>query len=178
MEGVVAKLNEKLAEQMTGRKAPKEFPVLDASVLEMRETHQILREDVKMNGIRFEFPSGFNKLDLFEECRALTLLDDFEAMYDITMQMLANKDLVVKLRNTNGEFVTVLEAHIVDKFQNLRGYDFIDKYPIVVTWLTEFMQEELAKKYPLPGKILDQPKAAEKSGKSLVRRSPQTTPQS
>jgi hypothetical protein len=157
-------VNEGLAEKVSGRKAPRSFLVLDSEVMELSETHKILREDVKMNRVRYEFPSGFNKLDLFEECRALTLLEDFQTMYDITMQMLVNKDLVIKIKDNDGSFITLCEAHITDKFQDLRGYDAIDKYPVLVTWLTEFIAEELLKKYPLPGSEAPQSKAAEKKG--------------
>jgi hypothetical protein len=152
MEGIMSGINTELAEQIVGRRAPVKFPVLDASVMEYADTHRIMREDIKMNRIIYEFPSGLNKLDLFEECRALTLLEDFQTMYDLTMQLLVNKDMLIKIKNDDGSATLLCEAHITDKFQDLRGYDAIDKYPVLVTWLTEFMAEELIKKYPLPGK--------------------------
>ncbi len=168
MAGMV---NKSLAEKVSGRKPPKAFPVLDASVLEMEATHKVVREDVKQNRVIYEFPAGFNRLSLFEECRALTMLEDFETMYDITMQMLANKDLTIKMRNNDGSISVLCELHVTDRFQDLRGCDVIDRYPILVTWLTEFMAAELLKKYPLPGDEAPQPTAAkmskERGGKEL-----------
>ena len=160
----MAKINENVAEQLTGRKAPHRFPVLDSTASDQAETHRIIREDVRLNRIRYEFPSGLNKLDLFEECRALTKLDDFDTMYDLTMQMLADKDLVIKLQLEDGSFKQMCAIHVTDKFQNMRGDDFIDRYPVVITWLTQFMADALLKKYPLPGSDQDQPqtKAAKK----------------
>jgi hypothetical protein len=171
-------VNQDLAGLVSGRSAPASFPVMDSSSMELSDTHKILREDVKMNRIRYEFPSGFNKLDLFEECRALTLLDDFQTMYDITMQMLVDKDLVIKIKNNDGGYSMLCEAHITDKFQNLRGFDAIDSYPVLITWLTEFIAEELLKKYPLPGNDQPQPQTAEtqkkgtKAGKGTSKKYP------
>jgi hypothetical protein len=155
-------VNTALAEAVSGRRPPHQFPVLDASVLEMEATHKIVREDVKSNRMIYEFPAGFNKLSLFEECRALTLLEDFETMYDITMQMLVDKDLVIKIRNNDGSVTQLCEVHVTDRFQDLRGCDAIDAYPVVITWLTEFIAAELLKKYPLPGEEAPQPMVAKK----------------
>jgi hypothetical protein len=155
-------VNAELAQKVSGRKPPRQFPVLDASVLELEESNRIMREDVKQNRMVYEFPSGFNKLSLFEECRALTMLDDFQTMYDITMQMLVNKDLVIKMRNDDGTVTTLVEVHVTDRFQDLRGCEAIDKYPVLITWLAEFMAAELRKKYPLPGKEANPPATAEK----------------
>lgn len=168
----MAKVNAALAANITGREAPRDFPVLDSSVMDYAQVHRAMREDVKMNNIEFLFPSGFNKLSLFEECRAYTLLDDFEAMYDITMQLLVDKDLVVNLKLDDGTTVTKAAVHVVEKFQNLRGDNFIDEYPVVITWLCEFIAEMLAKKYPLPGNDPALPAAAKaKTGRSKKDRS-------
>jgi hypothetical protein len=158
-------VNESLAEQVSGHAAPHQFPVLDASVLELEEAHKVIREDVKQTRMVYEFPAGFNKLPLFEECRALTRLDDFETMYDVTMQMLVGKDVRIKLRGNEGYEETLCEFHVTERFQDLRGVDAIDRYPIIVTWLTEFMAAELLKKYPLPGKRAAGPATAERTRK-------------
>ena len=155
-------VNRDLARKVSGHDAPRQFPVLDAEVLELSEVHKIIREDVKQTRMIYEFPSGYNKLSLFEECRALTLLDYFETMYDVTMQMLVDKDLRIKIRNNDGSTTTLCEFHIVDRYQDLRGVDEIDKYPVLITWLTEFMAAELLKKYPLPGKEAARPATADK----------------
>jgi len=159
MAGMV---NKEMAEKMTGVKRPHEFLALDASSLEFEEAHKAIREDIKQSRMIYEFPSGFNKLSLFEECRALTMLDDFQAMYDITMQLLVDKDLTIKMRNNDGSVTTLCEVHVTDRFQNLRGVDVIDKYPILVTWLAEFIAADLLKKYPLPGKEAATPATAPK----------------
>ncbi len=156
----MAKINTELAESIAGRSAPRQFPVLDASVMDFSESHKVFREDVKVNRILYEFPAGFNQLSLFEECRALTRLDDFETMYDLAMQMLVDKDLVIKIKNDDGSYTTACAIHVAERFQNLRGDDFIDKYPVVITWLCEFLAESLSKKYPLPGKSSAPAKAA------------------
>ena len=66
---------------------------LDASVLKGKELEERLKVSVQQEKIRFEFPQGFAQLRLIEECRALNALDvtnpdNFDLMYDITMQML------------------------------------------------------------------------------------------
>lgn len=166
-------VNQDLAEKVTGRKAPHSFPVLSADILEMEESHKIIREDVKQNRVVFEFPAGFNQLPLLEECRALTQLEDFDTMYDVTMQMLVGKDVIIKMRHNDGTLHILEEMHIVDKFQNLRGYDAIDKYPVLITWMTEFMAAELLKKYPLPGS--ETPQSTTASSKSRRGKKPEST---
>lgn len=156
MNGVV---NEKLAETVSGRKEPHRFPVLDASIMDFAETHRIVREDIKQNKMRYEFPLGFNTLPLREECEALTKLDDFNVMYDVLMQMITDKDVVVKIMTADGNYQTLCTFHVTDRYQDLRGIKEIDEYPVVITWLTEFIAEYLVKKYPVPGKIASQTKA-------------------
>jgi hypothetical protein len=159
-----------MAEQATGRATPKQYPVLDASVLEMADAHRIVREDVKMNCVRYSFPAGFNKLPLFEECRALTKLDDFDVMYDVLMQMLENKDVRIELKDSNNRYQLLSEFHVTDRYQDLRGVDEIDEYPVLITWLTQFIATELLKKYPRPGSEVPPTKVAEKETKKGGRR--------
>jgi hypothetical protein len=145
-----------LGQAATGIAPPRSF-ALDASVSAYKEQHAIIREDVRQNKIRFRFPGGLNKLDLMEECRALTQLDDFDMMFDITMQMLTGKPLQITMYNEQGQEIVVAELQITDQYQNLRGNDFIDQYPIVVTWLVEWIGDYLSKKYPTPGSVQSVP---------------------
>ena len=156
---------ESLAEKVSGMKPPRSF-VLDASILENQDIHAIFKEDMKQNRIEFVFPSGVNKLDLFEECRALTKLDDFDTMFDLTMQMLVDKDLVINIIGNDNIKHEVCNVHITDRYQNMRGNDFIDEYPIVITWLTEFLGAQLAKKYPVLGESSVPKQAPEKKKKA------------
>jgi hypothetical protein len=165
-------MGDSFAEVAVGVTPPRSF-ILDASVLDMQEEHEILREDIRQNRIEFEFPSGINQVDLLEECRALTQLDDFDVMYDLAMQMLEGKDLVVRIKNYDNTKSELCTVHIVDKMQNLRAYQAIDDYPIIITWLTEFLGGMLLKKYPVPGS--DQPPLQEQektSGKKGSRAYP------
>ena len=73
---------------------------LDASILRNKQVEEAIRYNVQQNNIRFEFPQGFEQLRLIEECRALNALDvsdpdNFDLMYDITMQMLTGKVVFV-----------------------------------------------------------------------------------
>jgi len=170
-------VDEGMAERLTGVCAPRDF-TLDASVIEHAETHRIIREDIKMNRIVFKFPQGLNRVSLFEECRALTQLEDFDTMYDLTMQLLVNKDLEIYMRDDDGAQDLLCQIHIVDRYQDLRsGYEFIDEFPVVITWLTEFIGAYLTKKYPLPGKKQEkpQPVAAKTSKKKSGRQRYQVT---
>jgi hypothetical protein len=148
---------ENFAEQAVGVTPPRAFLALDASVLDQKETHEILREDIKANRIEYIFPDGLNQVDLVEECRALTRLDDFDTMYDLTMQMLAGKPVTINIKNPDGSKTVLCDFQVVDRYQNLRGVDVIDEYPCLVTWLAEFIAGHIAKKFPVPRKNLLQP---------------------
>jgi hypothetical protein len=140
---------QKLAERVAGAAPPRSF-VLDASALEFAEEHKIIREDVKRNRIVFEFPDGLNTVDLFEECRALDKLDDFDTMYDLTMQKLAGKPALIWMRQDDGSRTLLCKFHVTDRYQNLRGVNEIDQYPILVKWLADFVGADMLKKYPTP----------------------------
>jgi hypothetical protein len=130
--------------------APPRSFILDASVLDYQEEHRITRDDVKLNRVEFVFPDGLNSVDLFEECRAINKTDDFDTMYDLTMQMLEGKPVIINIKNFDGSKTELCSFQVVDRYQNLRGVDAIDSYPCLVTWLTEFIGAHLLKKYPLP----------------------------
>lgn len=125
---------------------------LDASVLRNKDFEEVIKYDVQQNRIRFEFPDGINQLDLIEECRAINALDitnpdNFDFMYDITIQMLVGKPVFVyyiedKKKEEIAHFV------ITDRYMNLRNIEIIDEYPVLVNWLVEFMAGMLGKKYP------------------------------
>jgi hypothetical protein len=137
------------AEEALGIKKPRSF-ILDASVLDNQDLQKIIIDDTKKNRVEYEFPDGFNKLDLYEECRALTLLDDLEAMYDVTMQLLVGKSVIIRMKNKDGVKTEICSFQVVDRFQNLRAIAAIDEYPCLILWLTEFIGASLLKKYPVP----------------------------
>jgi hypothetical protein len=125
---------------------------LDASVLRGKEIEESVRLSVQRDSIEFSFPEGFAQLRLIEECRALNALDvtdpdNFDLMYDITMQMLVGK--VVAINFKEGNVKKELSRFVVtDRYMNMRGVDIIDEYPILVNWLVEFVAGYLGKKYP------------------------------
>jgi hypothetical protein len=157
------------AEQAVGVTSPRAFVALDASVLDYAETHELIREDIKQNRIEYIFPDGLNQVDLIEECRALTMLDDFDTMYDLTMQMLVGKPVTVTIKNLDGSKTELCSFQVVDRYQNLRGVEAINEYPCLVTWLTEFIGAYISKKSPLLGGNLSQPQAAKKSSDKPTR---------
>lgn len=125
---------------------------LDASVLKGREIEEKQKLDIQENKIEFSFPEGFTQLRLIEECRALNALDmtnpdNFDLMYDITMQMLVGKIVVISFRE-NGVRKELSRFVVTDRYMNMRGVDIIDEYPIIVNWLVEFIAGYLGKKYP------------------------------
>lgn len=125
---------------------------LDSYMLSDRELDSTLRADMQYNRIQFEFPDGFTTIPLIEECRALNALDvsipdNFDLMYDITMQMLTGKLVKINYIDSLTE-ITVSEFLVTDRYMNLRGVDLIDEYPVVVNWLVEFIAGYLGKKFP------------------------------
>lgn len=126
---------------------------LDSSVLNNNEMEEIFKYNVQQNNILFEFPEGFAQLRLIEECRALNCLDitdadNFDLMYDITMQMLVGKSVFIYFIDDKEDKHEVSKFVVTDRYMNLRGVEFIDEYPIVVNWLVEFIASYLGKKFP------------------------------
>ena len=125
---------------------------LDASVLKGKEQEEGLKISIQQEKIRFEFPQGFTQLRLIEECRALNALDvtdpdNFDLMYDITMQMLVGKIVVITF--VDGNKSTELARFVVtDRYMNMRSIDVIDEYPVLMNWLVEFISGYLGKKFP------------------------------
>lgn len=127
---------------------------LDASSIASKEEDEIHRIKIQRNCIEFEFPEGFTRLRLIEECRALNALDtedpdNFDLLYDITMQMLVGKTVFINyIDNKTLEKRQIGKFHVTDRYMNLRSADIIDAYPILVNWLVEFVAGYLGKKYP------------------------------
>jgi hypothetical protein len=126
---------------------------LDSSVLRNNEMEEIIKYNIQQNNILFEFPEGFTQLRLIEECRALNCLDvtdadNFDLMYDITMQMLVGKSVFIYFIDDKEDKHEVSKFVVTDRYMNLRGVEFIDEYPIVVNWLVEFIASYLGKKFP------------------------------
>lgn len=126
---------------------------LDASVLRNKDRTEAVRYDVQQNKIRFEFPQGFSDIPLIEECRALNALDmenpdNFDFMFDITMQLLSGKVVFIYYVDTKDIKHELARFVVNDRYMNLRGVDAIDEYPILVNWLVEFIAGMLGKKFP------------------------------
>jgi hypothetical protein len=158
------------AEEAVGVAPPRAFLALDASVLDNAEADQITREHVRQNLVEFIFPDGLNQVDLLEECRALTMLDDFDTMYDLTMQMLVGKPVVINIKNSDGSKTEICNFQVVDRYQNLRAIEAIDDYPCLVTWLAEFMGALIGKKFPTPGAIAQLPRAPGREAKAATEK--------
>ena len=125
---------------------------LDASILKGKQADEEAKIDVQQNKLRFEFPNGFSDIRLIEECRAINALDvsipeNFDLMYDITMQMLNGKVVFIYFMDGTKK-VEVARFVVTSRYMDLRGVPFINSYPIVVNWLVEFISGYLGKKYP------------------------------
>jgi hypothetical protein len=130
--------------------AGKAFLSLDASILDNKETREAIKLDVEYNRVVFEFPEGFSTIPLIEECRALNGLDDFDLMYDITMQMITGKPVFIYIKDYQGVKRQFERFVCVDRHMDLRGVEKINEYPILVNWLVKLTSEHLRKKYPKP----------------------------
>ena len=73
--------------------------------------------------------------------------DNFDLMYDITMQMLIGKPVFIYFTEGNKQ-TEVARFVVTNRYMNLRGVPFIDAYPIAVNWLVEFISGYLGKKFP------------------------------
>lgn len=125
---------------------------LDASVLKAKQEDEVAKIDVQQHKIKFEFPNGFSEIRLIEECRAINALDvsipeNFDLMYDITMQMLNGKPVFIYFMDGSKK-AEVARFVVTSRYMDLRGVPFINAYPITVNWLVEFIAGYLGKKYP------------------------------
>lgn len=126
---------------------------LDSSVLRGNDIEETIRYNIQHNNIMFDFPDGFTQLRLIEECRALNCLDitdpdNFDMIYDITMQMLTGKPVFIYFIDSQDNKHEIGKFVVTDRYMNLRGVGIIDEYPILVNWLVEFIAGYLGKKYP------------------------------
>ena len=151
---------------------------LDASILKGREIEEKIKLDVQQNKIKFEFPNGFSEIRLIEECRAINALDvsipeNFDLMYDITMQMLNGKPVFIYFVDGSKE-TEVARFVVTSRYMDLRGVPFVNSYPIVVNWLVEFISGYLGKKYPrslkdIQAKVSENEERMKKSLKEKVK---------
>ena len=146
---------------------------LDASILKGQQEDAQDKIDVQLSKISFEFPQGFTELRLIEECRALNALDvtdpdNFDLIYDMTMQMLTGKPVFIYF-NEAGKKIEVARFVVTNRYMDLRGVPFICAYPIVVNWLVEFISGYLGKKFPRSLKDI-RAKVSEKE--ELMKKSP------
>lgn len=149
---------------------------LDSSILQNRAREESIKLQIKRSNILFKFPDGFTQLRLIEECRALNALDvsdpdNFDLIFDITMQMLVGKSVFVYFLDENQVEHEIGKFVVTDRYMNLRSVDIIDEYPVLVNWLVEFVSAYLAKKYP---RSLDDIRA-KKSAREERLKSPKKT---
>jgi hypothetical protein len=152
-----------LSEAVTGRALPRSF-ILDYSTVDDEAHVTELRGVVQRNLVEFEFPDGLSQVDLLDECRAMTQLDDFDTVFDLTMQMISGKPVTIWIKGLNGTREKLCEFFVTNPKQDLRGVPEIDQHPYLVVWLTEYIGGLISKKFPAPGtKPVPQASAQEKS---------------
>lgn len=149
---------------------------LDASALQKRGADELMKLEIRQSAISFAFPDGFTKLRLIEECRALNALDvsdpdNFDLMYDIMMQMLTGKTLVIRFRDAKGDVHDITQFLVTDRYMDLRFDPIIDSYPVLVNWLVEYVAALLGKKFP---RSLNDIRAAVSAREELMKKSPET----
>lgn len=147
---------------------------LDATVLRNKEYEEVVKIDVQQNRIRFEFPDGYNQLPLIEECRAInaldvTIPDNFDLLYDITIQMLVGKPVFVYYID-EGRKEQIARFVITNRYMNLRSIEIIDEYPVLVNWLVEFMAGMLGKKFPRSLKSIQAVMSEKEERMSLIQK--------
>lgn len=126
---------------------------LSADILNNKAVEEAFRYEVQYHSIEFYFPEGFTPLRLIEECRALNCLDvsnpdNFDFMFDITMQMLVGKSVFIYFVDDVDKKHEIERFVVTDRYMDLRGVPLIDEYPILVNWLVEWISGYLGKKFP------------------------------
>jgi len=138
------------SEETTGISKPRSFMV-DSSILEQQEEHNLIREEIRLHRVIFNFPEGVNDIDLFDRCRLLYTTEDYETAYVTVLSMLEGKPVQVLLKPYDGsEPILFTEFQVVDKEQNLAQIPDLNEYPIIINWLIDYMVAREEKKYPLP----------------------------
>ena len=146
---------------------------LDAGALQKRGADEMMKLEIRRSAISFEFPDGFTRLRLIEECRALNALDvsdpdNFDLMYDIMMQMLTGKVVIIRFTDAKGVTHEVTKFLVTDRYMDLRFDPVIDSYPVLVNWLVEYVAAMLGKKFP---RSLNDIRAAVSAREELLRKS-------
>ena len=146
---------------------------LDAGALQKRGADEMMKLEIRRSAISFEFPDGFTRLRLIEECRALNALDvsdpdNFDLMYDIMMQMLTGKVVIIRFTDAKGTTHEVTKFLVTDRYMDLRFDPVIDSYPVLVNWLVEYVAAMLGKKFP---RSLNDIRAAVSAREELMRKS-------
>ena len=126
---------------------------LSADILENKAVEEAVKYNVQYDSIEFYFPEGFTELRLIEECRALNCLDisdpdNFDFMFDITMQMLTGKTVFVYFIDSYGDKHEIEKFVVTNRYMDLRGVGLISEYPVLVNWLVEWVATYLGKKFP------------------------------
>ena len=146
---------------------------LDAGALQKRGADEMMKLEIRRSAISFEFPDGFTRLRLIEECRALNALDvsdpdNFDLMYDIMMQMLTGKVVIIRFTDAKGVTHEATKFLVTDRYMDLRFDPVIDSYPVLVNWLVEYVAAMLGKKFP---RSLNDIRAAVSAREELSRKS-------
>lgn len=149
--------------------------ILDYSVKDNIEFHDVVRSDVQKNKIRFEFPEGFSKIPIIEECRAVSEYnnpDQFDLLYDIVMQLLSGKPVKILMQTLTGKYATFSQFIVTDRYMDLRGVKELNEYPIVVMWMVDVIVCSLTKKYPvpLPDETVVEPRSKKEQGTTKRKR--------
>lgn len=126
---------------------------LNASIMNKKKVDEAVKYNVQHEAIEFYLPDGFTQLRLIEECRALNCLDvsdpdNFDFMYDITMQMISGKIVSVRFIDDAGERHEIASFLVTGRYMDLRSVPLIDSYPVLVNWLVEWVARYLGKKFP------------------------------
>jgi len=159
-----------------GTVVPK-FLSLDASIMDGADDLELIRDYIKETRIEFQIYSpdgGDNPLkgvSLFEQCRALCDVDDFDNMYDFTMRVLQGKRLVIYIRDDDGSRRAIGDAVVKDRLDDMTlVFPVFGEYPVLMNWLVEWMGAYIAKKFPLPTSGASEKAAGKKKRKGLLRR--------
>jgi len=142
--------------------------ILDYSVKDNFEFHTFVKDDIQKNKIRFEFPEGFAKIPIIEECRAVSEYgnpEQFDLLYDIVMQLLVGKPVRILLQTDSGDYAVFSQFIVTNRYMDLRGVPELNDFPIIVMWMVDVIVCSLSKKYPVPS----QNEAVEEHGKSNVQ---------
>lgn len=127
--------------------------ILDYSVKDNYEFHTFVKEDIQKNKIRFEFPEGFAKIPIIEECRAVSEYgnpEQFDLLYDIVMQLLVGKPVRILMQTDSGKYAVFSQFIVTNRYMDLRGVPELNDFPIIVMWMVDVIVCSLSKKYPVP----------------------------